>query len=114
MILKKSADVLRQKIEVDGVKGVTKQVLIGADDAAPNFIMRKFTVEPGGYTFHHTHDFEHEVYVLKGQGIAKSKVGEQKFYADDVMLVIPNEIHQFINTGDEELVFLCLIPKDSE
>ncbi len=110
MILKKSKDVLREQIIVDGVKGVTKQVLIGQKDSAPNFTMRKFTVEPGGYTFHHTHDFEHEVYVLKGSGIAKSKKGEHEFHVDDVMLVIPNEIHQFVNTGDEELVFLCIIP----
>lgn len=112
MILKKTKNVPQEKIEAEGVKDVTKQVLIGPQEGAPNFIMRKFTVKPGGYTFHHTHDFEHEIYVLRGSGIAKTQKGEESFQANDVMLVIPDEIHQFVNTGSEDLEFLCIIPRD--
>lgn len=110
MIIKKSSQVQKEKITLDGVKGITKQKLIAPTDGAPNFTMRKFIVEPGGYTFHHTHEFEHEIYVLKGSGIAKSKVGDHNFETDDILLVVPNEIHQFVNNSSEELIFLCIIP----
>ncbi|MBL7136419.1 MAG: cupin domain-containing protein [Candidatus Marinimicrobia bacterium] len=72
--------------------------------------MRRFIVEPGGFTFYHTHDFEHEVYILAGEGIARAKDIELKIKKDMAILVIPNEVHQFINNGNEDFVFLCIIP----
>ncbi len=110
MIIKKVDDVKKEKIEVEGVRGVIKQRILAPEDGAPTFTLRKFTVEPGGCTFHHTHDFEHEIYVLQGSGIAIKKDEEVRFEKDYAILVEPNEIHQFINNSDEELVFLCIIP----
>ncbi|MFH1179934.1 MAG: cupin, partial [Candidatus Bathyarchaeota archaeon] len=43
--------------------------LINEKNGALNFAMRRFEVEPGGYTPYHTHDWEHEVYVLEGEGV---------------------------------------------
>ncbi len=110
MIIKKTDAVNTEEIKVEGVKGIKKQKLISPPDGAPTFTMRKFTVDPGGYTFHHTHEFEHEIYVLHGKGIAKSEQGDVAFEQDDVILVKPNEIHQFVNNSDEKLGFLCIIP----
>ncbi|MFP4548017.1 MAG: cupin domain-containing protein [Fidelibacterota bacterium] len=110
MIIKKPCDVKEEELKVEGVKGITKQRLISPPDGAPTFTMRKFTVEPGGYTFHHTHEFEHEIYVLNGKGLAKSDMGDTEFEKDDVILVKPNEVHQFVNIGDDKLQFLCIIP----
>lgn len=111
MIIKKIETVPKVRIEEEGVKGVEKQVLLGPEDGVPNFIMRQFTVAPGGYTFYHTHDFEHEIYILSGTGVARSDQGETSFSKDTAILVKPNEVHQFVNNGTEPLVFLCLIPK---
>lgn len=110
MIVKNVLDVKREPVIAKGVDKVTKQVLLGPDDGAPNFTMRRFIVEPGGFTFYHTHDFEHEVYILAGEGIARAKDVELKIKKDMAILVIPNEVHQFINNGNEDLVFLCIIP----
>ena len=110
MIIKKTCNVNEEEIKVDGVKGISKQRLIAPPDGAPTFTMRKFTVQPDGYTFHHTHEFEHEIYVLSGKGIAKSDEGDVEFEKDDVILVEPGEIHQFINKSEEKLSFLCIIP----
>jgi len=111
VIIKKTRSVPKVPIIEDGVKDVERQVLLGPDDGIPNFIMRQFTVEPGGYTFYHTHDFEHEIYIVSGSGIAKSDREETPFSKKTAILVKPNEVHQFINNGTEPLVFLCLIPK---
>ena len=110
MIVKNVLDVKREPVIAKGVDKVTKQVLLGPDDGAPNFTMRRFIVEPSGFTFYHTHDFEHEVYILAGEGIVRTKDAELKIKKDMAILVIPNEIHQFINNGNEDLVFLCIIP----
>jgi len=110
VIIKKCSEAPIEKIVEKGVSGVSKQVLLGPEDGAPNFTLRRFTVEPGGYTFYHTHDFEHEVYVLAGKGVARSDRGETKIIADTVVLVMPNDVHQFVNTGEESLIFLCIIP----
>jgi quercetin dioxygenase-like cupin family protein len=114
MLIKKPCDIKEEAIQVEGVRGISKQRLIAPPDGAPTFTMRKFTVQPGGYTFHHTHEFEHEIYVLNGKGIAKSADGDHEFEQDDVILVKPNEIHQFVNNSDEKLSFLCIIPNQEE
>jgi quercetin dioxygenase-like cupin family protein len=35
---------------------------------APNFVMRLFEIDPDGYSPFHTHAWEHEVFVLEGEG----------------------------------------------
>lgn len=97
-------------VQMEGASGARMRMLIGPDDAAPNFHMRQFEVAPGGHTPHHRHDYEHEILVLGGSGIARSEQGDRPLKAGDVVFVPPNEKHQFQNTGDEPLSFICLIP----
>jgi len=100
----------QEPVVMEGAKGARIRMLIGPDDGATTFHMRHFEVEPGGCTPHHKHDFEHEVLILKGGGIAKSVDGDRPFKAGDVIFVPPNEEHQFCNTGSENCEFICLIP----
>ncbi|MFZ5516115.1 MAG: cupin domain-containing protein [Candidatus Zhuqueibacterota bacterium] len=103
-------DIDAKSIEVDGVSGVTMRMLISHDDGAPNFAMRLFHVEPGGYTFHHSHDWEHEMFVIEGQGEAITPDGTKPVQAGYAIFVPPGEVHQFRNTGATRLSFLCLVP----
>ena len=111
MIVKHYSEVSNQAVDVEGAVAVKKRVLIGEKDGAPNFVMRQFTLEAGGKTPFHTHNWEHEVYVLSGTGIARHSGGESDISAGYAVLVLPNEEHGFVNTGNEPLVFLCSIPK---
>lgn len=95
---------------MEGAVGAKMRMLVGPKDGASNFHMRQFEVAPGGYTPHHQHDYEHEILVLGGQGVARSEQGERPFKAGDVIWVPPNEKHQFLNTGATPLSFICLIP----
>ncbi len=95
---------------MDGARGARMRMLIGPNDGAGNFHMRHFEVEPGGCTPHHQHDYEHEILVLKGSGVARSVTGERPFHTGDVIFVPANEMHQFRNTGGEPCEFICLIP----
>ncbi|MFP3950709.1 MAG: cupin domain-containing protein [Candidatus Bathyarchaeia archaeon] len=92
-------------------EGVKVRWLIDEGTGAPNFAMRMFEVEPGGSTPYHTHDWEHEVFILQGEGFAVREDGtEDPVKPWDVVYVEPNERHCFRNEGEETLRFLCLIP----
>lgn len=99
-----------QRIENDKVQGVSGRVLIGKDDNADNFCMRAFTIEPGGFTPRHAHNWEHEVFVHSGKGQVFQN-GEWRDLTSGTAVFIPaNEEHQFMNAGGEDFVFICLIP----
>lgn len=105
----------RQNVPAGPVKekearGVQMRVLISDKNGAPNFVMRVFEIEPGGHTLFHTHPWEHEVYVLEGKGAVKSKDGDHPIEKDSFALIDPGEEHQFVNTGDTVLKFICVIP----
>ena len=91
-----------------------KRVLIGPDQGAPNFIMRMFTLEEGGFSPYHTHPWEHEAFILSGEGIIKGADGEKHVSEGDFIFVPPNEEHQFVNSGKDPFEFLCIIPKEGE
>ena len=111
MIVRSFTDVKSERIDAEGAAGVSKRVLVSAADGAPNFIMRQFVIEPGGNTPYHTHDWEHVIYVLSGQGHVRHSVGKYDIEAGSAALILPGEEHGFVNTGDEPLVFLCSIPR---
>jgi quercetin dioxygenase-like cupin family protein len=90
--------------------GVLKREVINADDGAPNFCMRVFEVEPGSSTPSHSHPWEHEVYILDGQGLVRGKQGEKPVSRDSVVFVPPDEHHCFVNNGSQVLRFICVIP----
>lgn len=93
-----------------GCKDVSIRWLITKDMGAEHFAMRMFEVAPEGYTPLHSHEWEHEVFVLEGQGVVLGASGEQKIKYGDVIFMPAEERHQFKNTGDGILRFLCLIP----
>jgi quercetin dioxygenase-like cupin family protein len=98
---------------MEGAAGCKVRWLIGEGDKAPTFAMREFEVEPGGHTPKHFHDYEHEVYVIEGKGTIVDGDQESPLAAGDVIFVAPNDVHQFRNTGQGPMRFLCLIPNSA-
>ncbi|MEM2935795.1 MAG: cupin domain-containing protein [Candidatus Bathyarchaeia archaeon] len=84
--------------------------LITKDTGAENFAMRLFEMEPGGFSPLHSHPWEHEVFILEGQGLVIGGREEKMFKEGDVIFIPPNEIHQLKNIGEKTAKFLCLIP----
>jgi quercetin dioxygenase-like cupin family protein len=102
----------REVEPVPAVEGVTMRVVIGPEEGAPFFNMRVFEVQPGQATPHHSHWWEHEVFVLAGRGAVRTEQGEEPIASGATLLVPGGEMHQFRNTGDEVLRFLCLVPQE--
>ena len=100
-------------VDMDGAHGCKVRWLVSESDGAPNFAMRQFEVAPGGYTPRHSHPYEHEVYVLDGEGVVFESDVQHRLKTGDVVFVKPNEIHQFRNTGQSPMKFLCMVPNSA-
>ena len=105
--------VAQQPVEMEGSAGCSVRWLLGERDGTPNFAMRQFEVAPGGFTPRHSHPYEHEVFVLEGEGEVFEDAQPHPLRAGDVVFVKPDEVHQFRNTGGAPLKFLCLIPNSA-
>lgn len=90
-------------------EGSSKQVLIGADEG-PSFQMRRFTIRAGGHMPRHTNTVEHQQYVLRGR--ARVTIGDEALEVEpgSVVLIPAGAPHDYHVVGDDDLVFLCLIP----
>ena len=110
MILKSLSKVNKVTVQMTGAEKVEMQLLCGPNDGCANFAMRRFTVAPGGCTPKHQHDYEHEVLILAGEGVVFGNGEEQPLKTGDVLYVLANELHQFRNTGNVPLQFICMVP----
>ena len=105
--VKPSAGAPRKNIDVG--RASSMQMLVGPDDGAPHFAMRRFRMEEGGGIPLHTNDVEHEQYVLRGR--ARMRVGDavHEVGADDVLYIPAGCPHSYeVLEGPFE--FLCMVP----
>lgn len=105
-IVKKFFEVPEEKVEMEGAKNAFIRWLI----KGPNFHLRYFRIESGGNSPRHSHNYEHEIFFLKGTGKVYIDGEEFKVEENFFVFVPPNKEHQIINIGDNDLEFLCIIP----
>ena len=110
MKIKATGQVTDEEVHMDGASGVKVRWLVGEADGAPNFAMRQFELAPGGHTPRHHHPYEHEIFVLAGEGVVLDGDEERTLRAGDCVYVAPDDVHQFRNTGQEPMKFLCMVP----
>jgi len=106
----KATDMESETVEMKGAENVTIRWLISGDDNAPNFAMRLFEVGKGGSSPFHDHSWEHEVYILEGEGKLLFEEEEKRFSGGFYIFVPGGRKHSFVNTGDKTLKFLCMVP----
>jgi quercetin dioxygenase-like cupin family protein len=95
----------------DEAPGVTIRWVIDEEhDGAPFYSLRVIEVGVGGHTPNHTHPFEHENFVIEGQG--RVLIGEtwHDVAPGSVVFVPPGMRHTYVNAGDAPFRFLCGIP----
>ncbi|MCK5578703.1 MAG: cupin domain-containing protein [Planctomycetes bacterium] len=102
-------DISLNPVDVSGARDVKMRLLISPEEA-PHFSMRLFEVEKDGHTPLHTHNFEHEVFIVDGQGELIVDGDNKKFSTGYVVYVPADKKHQFRNTGPNQLRFLCVVP----
>jgi quercetin dioxygenase-like cupin family protein len=95
----------------EAAPGATLRWLIDKDhDGAPTSALRLVEITPGGNSLKHTHDYEHENYILEGKG--RVLIGDtwHDLKPGDAVLVPGGVLHQYANAGDTNLKFICTIP----
>ncbi len=85
------------------------RLLIGPDDGAPHFALRRFTMEAGGGIPLHTNDVEHEQYVLRGRALMTLGAETREVGPDDALYIPAGTPHAYeVLEGPFE--FLCVVP----
>ncbi len=110
MIIAKAQDIQAKPVEMEGAHNASIRMLIGPEQGAKNFHMRMFTLDPQGHTPRHSHDWEHEMFFLEGEGVVETPQGPKSVSAGDCVYVPAGQEHQFRNVGSAPLKFLCLVP----
>lgn len=99
---------------VDAADGLEKGVLVSAEDGAPNFAIRRFTLEAGTEVPKHTNEVEHEQYVLAGEYVVGIDDEEYTVEAGDSLLIPAGTVHWYRNEGDAEGAFICAVPNGDD
>jgi quercetin dioxygenase-like cupin family protein len=111
IFLVNSANVPSEKLE-KGAEKTHVQYLIDDRQESNRFALRLYTIQKGGHTPLDEHQHEHQVYVLKGEGLLReSKDADSSLKtlkAGDAIFIPSYAIHQFSNLRDEPFVFLCV------
>ena len=111
MKIKETMNIESGNITMYNSTGTSIQWLWAKKDGAPNFALRRFVIESGGQIGVHDHNEEHEIFILAGNGSITNDSGDKyNIKANDTIFVPPNEPHGYTNTGNSDLVFLCIIP----
>lgn len=112
VLVSRLEDVPTEKVELEDVSDTYIQWLITKEkQGAPNFAMRRFVMKPGGRIGLHHHPWEHEIFILSGEGVVMGPEGMEKHVVPgNFVFVPPDEIHGYRNDGTEDFVFLCMIP----
>jgi quercetin dioxygenase-like cupin family protein len=97
-------------VKTEGASGVTIRWLIAKEDGAEKFAMRLFEIQPGGQTPLHVHEWEHEVFILSGEGAVWREGHDVPVQSGTAIFVPAGEEHCFKNIGHTIFRFLCLIP----
>lgn len=97
--------------QAEGAKDVTMKWILGPSEETPYFAMRYIQIEPGGWSSVDQHEHDHGILVLRGRGKVRHGDRDTDVAYGDVVYIPPNQTHQFINTDDEPLGFLCVIPR---
>ena len=95
--------------EVPAGSATRTQVLIGKEQGAPNFSMRRFVMGAGGGMPRHTNAVEHEQYVLKGRARVTIDGTVYEVRADDAVYIPAGVPHSY-EVVEEPFEFLCVVP----
>jgi len=113
MILKKRTELVRKDVNDRDAKNVDFYPVITAADGAPNFAMRLFEIGPAGHTPFHSHDWEHEVYIIEGNGFIIEEDKRTPMGKSDFIYVATGEKHSF-SAGNEGLKMICVVPNKGQ
>ncbi len=114
MFVSSIEEIEAKPMEGEGVKNVLKKILLGPNEGWNSHVMRIFTIGKEGNTPKHKHPWPHINYVVEGEGVLFMDGKEYKVKKDYVAFVPANIEHQYRNTGENNFVIICIVPREGE
>jgi len=106
LIVRKVCDVEPQPVA--DAEGVTIRWIFSKPENVPNFAMRYFHMRKGSFIKEHFHDWEHEIYVVKGRLVVTTGSERAEVSEGFAIYIPPNVPHSYL--AIEESEFVCMIP----
>jgi quercetin dioxygenase-like cupin family protein len=94
----------------EGSHNVKMKQLIGREDGARKTAMHEFIITKGGFSAMHRHEWDHQLVVTEGRGVAILDRKKLALRPGVVLLVQSNEEHQFLQRGRDPLKFVTVTP----
>lgn len=94
----------------EGSHNVKMKQLIGREDGARKTAMHELIIGKGGYSAKHRHEWDHQLVVTQGRGLAILNRKKIPLRPGIVLLVQSNEEHQFSQRGTRPLHFVTVTP----
>lgn len=111
MFLVHSGDVPAEPVDKPGFSQMKARFLLTAREGCPRYALRLMEIGPGGCTSFHSHQEEHEMFFLEGEGSLRTTDQEGiSVRPGDALLLMPCEPHQVRNTGKGILKMICTVP----
>jgi quercetin dioxygenase-like cupin family protein len=88
-----------------------KKLLIGPAEGWDGWVMRLFTLRDKGNTPRHSHEWPHINYVISGRGSLYLEGKDYPLRKGSIAFVPPGAEHQFRTLGNEDLIFICIVPE---
>ena len=106
-VIRRPEDVPLQNVKAGTATAM--HVLVGPEDGADGFAMRRFVMGEGGGMPLHTNRVEHEQYVLAGR--ARVRIGEEDHDVrrGDVVFIPAGVPHSY-DVVEAPFEFLCIVP----
>ena len=114
MYVRKRSEIDKISLKSDTLKNAEKQVLIGSKEGWDSHVMRMFTLGKDGYSPKHSHPWKHIVYIVKGEGVILIDNIEYPVSGDSAAVVPGDTVHQFSQKGEDEFVFMCIVPTEGD
>ncbi len=108
----KEEDIKPRKIDSDLVKNASIKVLVGEQEGWSDYVMRVLEVTSYGYTPLHKHPWPHINYILEGEGTIQIGDKKHQIQKGSYAYIQENTLHQFCNTSENTLKFICIVPKE--
>lgn len=93
--------------------GISIRWVIGQPEGAPHFALRVIEFAPGATFEPHRHPYEHEIFVLEGEGVVEGPAEQLPMRRGIAIYIPPDEPHGYHNTGTEPLRFICVVPNSA-
>jgi mannose-6-phosphate isomerase-like protein (cupin superfamily) len=94
----------------EGSHNVRMRQLIGREDGARKTAMHEIRLGKGAFSAKHRHEWEHQLVVTSGRGLAIVDRRRIPLKPGVVLLVQSGEEHQFFQRGSPALAFLTVTP----